>query len=131
MVWTTDRVTVIKAFERVERREREVAVYQRITERRVRNIRGHAVPGIRRSDRSNLVIEMTLVHRPFLLDFASAQLDVPPEFPPEVLETWEIEKAEQFGSNWRAAKSVLAALEGRCGVYMLDVHPGNIGFPMS
>ncbi|MGH7242306.1 MAG: hypothetical protein ACREJD_02680 [Phycisphaerales bacterium] len=74
---------------------------------------------------------MTLVHRPFLLDFASAQLDVPPEFPPEVLETWEIEKAEQFGSNWRAAKSVLAALEGRCGVYMLDVHPGNIGFPMS
>jgi hypothetical protein len=131
IVWATDRATVVKAFERAERWEREVAVYQRLQQCGVRAIRGHAVPRMRHSDRPNLVIEMTLVHRPFLLDFATAQLDEPLDFPPDILEEWERDKAEQFGANWPAARSVLAALEGRCGIYMLDVHPGNIGFPDS
>ena len=45
------------------------------------------------------VIEMTVVTPPFLLDFAGAYLDWPPEFSSEATEYWLHEKQEQFGTR--------------------------------
>jgi hypothetical protein len=42
------------------------------------------------------VIEMTIVKRPLVLDFAGAYLDARPAFPNEVWADWEAEKQEQF-----------------------------------
>lgn len=128
IVWSTEKPSVVKVFEKDYRWQRELDVYRRLESLNMRSIRGHQIPVFLGADKEYLAIHMTLVRRPFLLDFATAQLDAPLEFPPEVLEEWERDKAEQFGANWTEAKSVLAALEGRCGIYMLDVHPGNIGF---
>ena len=50
-----------------------------------------------------LIVEMTVVARPLVLDFAGAYLDQVPEFPAGVLEDWEAAKQEQFGpvgSSW-------------------------------
>jgi hypothetical protein len=73
------------------------------------------------------VIEMTIVARPFVLDFAGAYLDAPPEFSEEIQSEWEAEKREQFEARWPVVQAVRSALED-LGIHMLDVSPSNIAF---
>ena len=80
-----------------------------------------------RHDDDLWVIEMTVVTRPFVLDFAGAYLDWPPDFSEEVLADWRAEKQEQFGPRWAEVQAILRSLEGY-GVFMVDVNPGNISF---
>jgi hypothetical protein len=68
---------------------------------------------------------MTVVTRPFILDFASASLDKPPDFSEEVLADWQAEKAEQFEQRWPEVQGILRSLES-LGIFLIDVHPGNI-----
>ena len=73
------------------------------------------------------MIEMTVVARPFVLDFAGAYLDVPPEFSEEAWAQWEVEKEEQFEAHWSRVKAILRALE-ELDIHMVDVSPSNIAF---
>jgi len=70
-------------------------------------ILGLNVPQLLRIDQEFRAIEMTIVRPPFLLDFADALLDEPPDF---------------------SEDRILAALQ-TFGVYLLDINPGNISFP--
>ena len=106
---------------------RERAVYLRLQEHGVAAIRGCDVPRMLRWDDELWVIEMTLVKRPFVLDFAGAYLDHAPEFSEEVWADWRAEKQEQFGRHWPEVQAILRVLEGY-GVKMLDVNPGNVAF---
>ena len=72
------------------------------------------------------MIEMGIVKPPFLLDFAGAYLDRPPDFPPEVIEEWREQKVEQFGDRWPEVEAVLEFLRTRLGIHLTDIHPGNI-----
>ncbi|MCI0363169.1 MAG: hypothetical protein L0Y44_13660 [Phycisphaerales bacterium] len=87
----------------------------------------HNVPQIVDADDSLLVLEMTIVQPPFLLDFGGADLDYRVDFPPEIIEEWHEEKREEFGANWPAVQRVLAKMESM-GIYIRDIHPGNIKF---
>ena len=73
------------------------------------------------------VIEMSIVARPFVLDFAGAWLDIPPEFSEQVWAEWEAEKRMQFEARWPEVKEVLAVLEAM-DIHMEDVSPSNIAF---
>lgn len=42
---------------------------------------------------------MTVVTRPFVLDFAGAYLDRAPDYNAETIEEWRKEKVEQFDEN--------------------------------
>ena len=106
---------------------RECMVYRRLAELGVTEILGFNVPQFLGADKDLLVIEMTIVTRPFVLDFASAYVDDPPQFPPDVLTHWEEEKREQFGAKWQTVLRILAALRGH-GIHQTDVTPANIGF---
>lgn len=69
---------------------RELAVYNRLKEAGVRDLLGFAVPQLIRVDDELLALEMTVVERPFIPDFAGAYLDQSaPRFDDEVWETWE------------------------------------------
>jgi hypothetical protein len=107
------------------RRERDV--YLRLKEHGLTTIRGCHVPQLLGYDDQLWVIEMTIVTRPFVLDFAGAFLDQPPDFSAEVLADWQIEKQEQFGARWPEVQAILRCLEGY-GVFLLDVNPGNVAF---
>jgi hypothetical protein len=107
------------------RRERDV--YLRLQEHGITAIRGCHVPRLLAFDDQRWVIEMTVVSRPFVLDFAGAYLDLPPDFTEEVIAEWRQEKQEQFGARWADVQAVLRLLEGY-GVFLVDVHPGNISF---
>jgi hypothetical protein len=65
--------------------------------------------------------------RPFVLDFAGAWLDIPPEFPDERWAEWEAEKQVQFGERWHKVQEILGALE-ELDIHMIDVSPSNIAF---
>lgn len=107
---------------------RERNVYLRLREHALTEIRGGNVPELVAFDDALWVIAMTLVDRPFVLDFAGAYLDQPPaDFSEEVLADWRMEKQEQFGPQWPEVLAILRLLEGY-GVFMEDVNPGNISF---
>jgi serine/threonine protein kinase len=116
-------------FHREERPfERECRVYQRLREEQITRILGLNVPQLLRIDDHFRAIEMTIVRPPFLLDFADARLDEPPEFSEDVLRLWEEDKAEIFGDKWPEVTRILAALHA-LDIYLLDINPGNISFP--
>lgn len=92
IVFQTSAATAIKIFNRAETFVRERDCYLRLTETSVRKIMGFAVPQLINANEQLLVVEISIVRPPFLLDFASAYLDDPPEFPEDVLEEWRIQK---------------------------------------
>jgi hypothetical protein len=117
--------TAIKIHREAEPFQRERSAYERLLEAGIAEILGFNVPQLVRADDRLLVIEMTVVTRPFVLDFAGAFLDVPPDFPDEIWEEWEIQKREQFEGRWPQVRAVLGELEN-LGIHMLDVSPSNI-----
>jgi hypothetical protein len=102
-------------------------VYFRLRDLGITTVCGHNVPQLINYDDRLLVIEMTIVERPFVLDFAGAYLDKPPDFSDEVIADWQAEKLEQFGEKWTDVQTVLGSLEA-FGIYMVDVNPGNVAF---
>ncbi len=121
-----DRLAIkVHQRERDYRRERDV--YLRLAEWEVLTVRGCAVPEMLRHDDELWVIEMTIVTRPFVLDFAGAYLDGPPDFSEEVWADWRTDKQEQFGPRWAEVQAILRERESY-SVFMANVNPGNISF---
>ena len=117
----------IKVLRWKEAYEREKKVYERIREAAVITVLGFNVPQMVGCDDDLRVLEMTIVERPFVLDFAGAYLDVRPEFPADVWADWEADLREKFDARWPRVQDVLGAFE-EFGIYLLDVSPANIGF---
>ena len=106
---------------------REKWAYQRLSIKRIKTVEGFNVPQLIDFDDALLALEMTIVKRPFVVDFAAAYLDRRPDFPEEVWAGWEEEKREQFEARWPLVQNILAAFE-LLGIYLTDISPANIGF---
>lgn len=120
--------TALKVFHAAEFYQRELMVYERLKAEQIREVLGFAVPQFIKADNELLALEMTVVERPYVLDFAGAFLDNDaPWFEDEKWEMWEIDKREKFGAHWPEVQAMLAALEDY-GIQMLDVNPGNVAF---
>ena len=119
--------TAVKAHREFEPYLRERQAYERLKAVGVNEVLGFNVPQLVRTDDALRVIEMSIVTRPFVLDFAGAYLDAPPEFTEEIWLEWETGKREQFETRWPEVEAVLAALE-ELDIYMVDVSPSNIAF---
>jgi len=99
----------------------------RSKERGVTRIRSCRGPEMLCWDDELWVIEMTLVKRPFMLDFAGAYLYQAPDCTEEGWADWRAEKKEPFGRLWPEVQAILRILESY-GVKMLDVNPGSVAF---
>jgi hypothetical protein len=121
------RQSAIKAHRTMEFYRRELAAYERLTRAEVTEVLGFHVPQFIRADEELEVIEMTIVTRPFVLDFAGAYVGTRPDFPEEVWAEWEAEKQEQFGTRWTVVRSVMNAFED-LGIHLVDVSPNNVAF---
>ncbi len=84
--------TALKIHERALPYQRERDVYFRLRDLQISEIEGHHVPILVDHDDDLLAIEMSIVVRPFVLDFGGAYLDIPPDYGPEVIEQWTREK---------------------------------------
>jgi hypothetical protein len=117
----------IKAHRAREFFQRERAVYQLLSRAIVTEVMGFHIPQFIGGDDDLQVIEMSIVTRPFVLDFAGAYIGAPPEFPPDIWAEWEAEKREQFGARWKTVQAVRSDFEA-LGIYLVDVSPSNIAF---
>ena len=111
--------------ERFYRRERDV--YRRLADEGIDSILGFDVPRLLNADDELWVIEMTIASPPFVLDFAGAYLDEPPDYPEDVWAEWEQDKRDQFGDRWPTVQAILRRLQG-FGVFLADVTANNIRF---
>ena len=119
--------TAVKVHRETEPYLRERDAYERLKQAGVTEVLGFNVPQFIRADDDLRVIEMSIVTRPFVLDFAGAYLNAPPHFSAEIWADWEAGKREQFDDRWPEIQTVLAALE-EWDIYMVDVSPSNIAF---
>ena len=125
LVFSTDAHSAIKVFryEKLYRRERDV--YLRLSELNFVEVCGCRIPRLIDFDDVTEIVEMEIVQPPYVLDFAGAYLDDPPDYPEDVCQAWWEEKAEQFGGDWDLVQTIMATLAGR-EIYLSDVKPGNI-----
>jgi len=119
--------SAIKAHRAREFYVRERAAYELLSHAGVTEVLGFHVPQLIRADEELQVIEMTIVTRPFVVDFAGAYVGARPEFPEEIWAEWEAEKQDQFGARWVKVKAVMEAFE-EWGIHLVDVSPNNIAF---
>ena len=128
-VLRSDRLTAIKFFDRAERYARELEVYFILQASGIGRIAGHNVPRLTDFDDKLLAIEISIVERPFVLDFAGAKRRAEvPDFGAEILEEHEERMREMFGDRLGDALHVAAMFERETGFVLLDIHPGNIAF---
>lgn len=129
----TSRGTAVKVFGRPPACRRERDVYRRLTERQVVSIQGHAVPQLLGYDDELGVIEMSIVAPPFVLDFGKARLDTSWEeafrdAPHVVVERWAHWESLFEPEQWPMVLAIYGELGRRYGVWLEDLHPGNIAF---
>ena len=128
-VFKTGRHTAIKVYTRFEPFDTELAAYFRLKAHGVRRVAGLAVPQLEDFDRELRVLEISIVSRPYLLDFASAGLDCPPaDFPEETVREWHQKIRDTFGARWRDAMGVYDLLRRRYGIYHADLSRNNLDF---
>jgi hypothetical protein len=120
--------SAVKIHERRESFEQELLVYQRLRACKATEVAGFKIPRLRGFAEDIFAIEMTIVHPPFVVDFASAVLDQPYDFPPETIEEWHARLEEQFEEHVAEAHHIIEELGKRFGVWLYDLHRHNIKF---
>ena len=103
----------------------EQMCYMRLRDYGVTHLEGFHVPLLIHCERETLVLEMTMVRPPYLLDFAQAYLDSPPDYSEEVWAETRARWSAAYGDEWPRVQRVLAAME-ELGIYYEDVHRGNL-----
>lgn len=127
-VWINSKYNAIKAFEREDAYQRERDALLRLSDLGVEVINEFYVPRIIRYDDELLIVEMTVVQPPFILDFAGSYLDGQPDYPPEALAERERRNAKLFGEKWPRVRIALSKLR-EWGIFYVDLNRGNVRFP--
>ena len=128
-VWRSSAKSAIKALNRPESYVVELECYRRLKTADVREICGFNVPILEGWDDTLLVIEMTIVQPPYLLDFGKVYLDNPPTYlyDEQMIANATAEWRERFGRRWTKVNSAVGMLK-KYGIYYFDPRPGNICF---
>src|SRR5688500_9964734 len=80
--------TAVKIHNKEQSFRKELAVYQRLYERGVQKFMGFEVPTLVSFNEKLLILEMSIVKPPFLLDFAAATVDTPHDFTDDAMSLW-------------------------------------------
>jgi hypothetical protein len=128
-VWQTNRQSAVKAFAREDTYRRERDCYRRLFENDVDILAGFDVPLLKDYSNALLVVEMSLVSPPCILDFGKAYVDSRPDYSAEALAEAEEGERELFTEEqWKQVRLVRAALL-RYGIHYFDARPSNVMFP--
>ncbi|MBI1373278.1 MAG: hypothetical protein GC159_11145 [Phycisphaera sp.] len=127
IVYSTSRPSAIKVFAARQPYGKELAAYSRLAEFDVSELCGHNVPILFGHDDETLVIEMSRVVPPYVLDFGKSDVDICWDFTDEELEARLLEQAEDFDEYWPVARDIYYALR-HYGIYYHDLSPRNVAF---
>lgn len=118
----------VKIHDRRDSFDQELAIYQRLRECNAVEVVGFRIPRLLGFAEDLHAIEMSIVHPPFVVDFASAVLDRPLDFPDDTVAEWHQRIAENFQEHTADAHRIIDQLGARFGVYLYDLHRHNIKF---
>lgn len=127
----TSQQSYLKTFEQLAAYAKEFEAYRRLKARGVVVIQGHNVPQLLDHDDRLGVIEMSTVSRPFVLDFAKVRFDQRLEdyWPADVLaERWTYWESLFEAEQWPTVLAIFHELGRQYGIWLEDLHPGNITF---
>jgi hypothetical protein len=125
-VWATSRSTVIKVFYRGESYSREKACFLRLRDRGIKELDGLSVPQLVQYDDSLLIVEMTFVNPPYILDFGKAYLDGQSPYDAAQLDEWRLRLRNSFRTDdLPRVHKILRTLNG-LGIGYYDARPWNI-----
>ena len=123
IVWPTERDSVIKVHRLFTTFDAEVLVYRRLAETNTHRLKGFTLPRMLHYDEDLLIVELSFVRPPYILDFGAARVSPrPPDFD---LDRIEAEFARQHGRDWPDIRRLLEALM-QLGIYYSDAHDQNI-----
>ncbi|HEY5312980.1 MAG TPA: hypothetical protein VIK18_10695 [Pirellulales bacterium] len=127
-VWATSRRSAIKVFSRERTYLTELGCYRRLASKQIREIDGLTIPRLLDYADDLWIIEISLVHPPYLLDFGKAYIDEPSPYTPEQLAEWRQSWVDFFpGSDLPRVHKVLRLLMA-LGIEYVDPKPWNIRF---
>ena len=128
-VWQTSRRTAVKALHRRQNYEHELECYRRLQDSGIRKIGIFEVPRLEDFAVDELVLEISIVQPPYLLDFGKVYLDQPPThlYDEQMMANALAEWNERFGDRWSKVLHAMKMLEKQ-GIYYYDPRPGNICF---
>jgi hypothetical protein len=128
-VWGSSVQTAVKAFNRERNYLDEVECYRRLRAAGVTEIGMFNVPVLEGYDDELLVIEISIVQPPYLLDFGKVYLDRQPVdlYDEQMMENATAEWRERFGDRWDKVSAAMYWLR-QYGIYYYDPRPGNIWF---
>lgn len=127
-VWRTNRPSAVKALESEPKYKNELECYRRLKRAAVKSLAGFDVPVLEGWDDGLMVVEMSIVTPPYLLDFGKVWIDQPPPyyFDRQRVANAQADGRELFGKNWQDVEVVLYQLRKKFGIYYADPRPGNI-----
>ena len=124
-MWKTSRRTAVKVFQTAKTYAVELECYRRLQAAGITKICGYAIPRLASYDDNLLVIEMSLVNPPYVLDFGKVTLDRQPDYPPATIAYVREEQQEWWGDLYPTIRKILRRLEA-LGIFYADPKPGNI-----
>jgi hypothetical protein len=127
-VWRTSRPSALKIHERQESYRAERDAYIRLRDLQIRNLDGFSIPEMYGYDDGLLAIDMEIVFPPFIVDFASAHLDFPPDLIEDEGHTLFDLIRERFDDRADDVIALFGEFAARAGIYLSDPHAGNIKF---
>lgn len=127
-VWQTTYSSALKIHDVRESYVIERDAYIRLRDLKVEEVAGFSVPLLLDHDDGLFAIEMTSVTPPFLLDFASAIFDEPPDFIEDEGHTFEDFIRGRFDDHADRVLDLYYELGARTGIYLPDMHSQNVKF---
>ena len=129
VVLATNMGSAIKALIRKEHYLKERDVYLRLQEYGIGQLAGFNVPELISYHDELLVIEMQIVVKPYVLDFASAYLDCEPPYlhDQHIMAEWERSKRDEFEDRWPEVLRLMSKFKAM-GIHLADVKPSNVSF---
>lgn len=125
-------ISAIKVFERRRNYENELACYQILGDHKITEIYGFNIPELLGWSDELLVIEITIVKPPFILDFGKSSLYFKPEYPSDAEAHYQRQLEETFGEYLPQVELALSFLES-LGIFYIDASGNNIkvdGLPL-
>jgi hypothetical protein len=127
-VFQMTRSAAVKIHDRSDAFTQELSIYLRLHECKASFCAGFKMPRLLGFAEDLNAIEMTIVHPPYVVDFASAVLDRPYDFNEDTLDYWHEKIRDQFDDRATDAMYLVEQLGEQFGVYLYDIHRHNIKF---
>lgn len=125
-VWPIeDGISAIKVFNLRKNYDNELGCYRILKAHDISEIHGFNVPQLLAASDELLVIEMTIVKPPYILDFGKSSLYFKPEYPSDATAHYEAKLEETFGEFLPQVELAFAFLEG-LGIFYIDASGNNV-----